>query len=69
LKLKKAGVNDFLWDTLCKFQNEKMFESYQLVGGTALSLQIEHHKLSVDDLKKTLDFEVNNYWKKILDNK
>lgn len=47
MKLKKAGVSDYLWDILCKFQNEKMFESYYLVGGTALSLQIEH-RISTD---------------------
>jgi hypothetical protein len=47
LKLKKAGVSDFLWETLCKFQNEKIFVSYNLVGGTALSLQIEH-RISTD---------------------
>ena len=47
LKLKKAGVNDFLWETLCKFQNERLFDSYNLAGGTALSLQIEH-RISTD---------------------
>jgi hypothetical protein len=47
LKLKRAGISDFLWETLCKFQNEKIFESYNLVGGTALSLQIEH-RISTD---------------------
>jgi len=47
LKLKKAGVNKYLWETLCKIQNEKMFDSYYLVGGTALSLQIEH-RISTD---------------------
>jgi len=47
LKLKKSGVSDYLLDILCKFQNEKMFESYNLAGGTALSLQIEH-RISTD---------------------
>ena len=47
MKLKRAGISDFLWETLCKFQNEKIFESYNLVGGTALSLQIEH-RISTD---------------------
>ena len=47
MKLKRAGISDFLWETLCKFQNEKIFESYNLVGGTSLSLQIEH-RISTD---------------------
>ena len=47
MKLKKAGINDFLWDTLCIVQNEKLFDSYYLVGGTALSLLIEH-RISTD---------------------
>jgi len=47
LKLKKGGVNDFLWEILCKYQNEKIFASYYLVGGTALSLLIEH-RISTD---------------------
>jgi hypothetical protein len=41
------GINDYLWETLCKFQNEKAFDSYNLVGGTALSLQLEH-RISTD---------------------
>jgi len=68
LKLKKAGINKFLWETLCKFQNEKMFDSYNLVGGTALSLQIEH-RISVDiDLftqEKINKDEILNFAKKI----
>jgi len=47
LNLKKAGISDCLWETLCILQNEKVFESYNLVGGTALSLQIEH-RISTD---------------------
>jgi len=42
LKLHKQGISQFLWDTLCRFQNEKLFANYYLVGGTALSLQIGH---------------------------
>ena len=42
MTLHKEGVSDFLWDTLCKFQNEKLFDNYYLVGGTALSLQMGH---------------------------
>jgi len=68
LKLKKAGINEFLWETLCKFQNEKLFASYNLVGGTALSLQIEH-RISTDiDLftkEKLNNEEILNFAKKI----
>ena len=68
MKLKKAGINDFLWDTLCKFQNEKLFDSYNLVGGTALSLLIEH-RISTDiDLfteEKLNKEEIFNFAKKI----
>jgi len=68
LKLKKAGINDFLWETLCKFQNEKLFDSYNLVGGTALSLLIEH-RISTDiDLfteEKLNKEEIFNFAKKI----
>ncbi|MCL2138029.1 MAG: nucleotidyl transferase AbiEii/AbiGii toxin family protein [Treponema sp.] len=68
MKLKKAGINDFLWETLCKFQNEKLFDSYNLVGGTALSLLIEH-RISTDiDLfteEKLNKEEIFNFAKKI----
>ena len=42
MKLHKQGLSQFLWDTLCRFQNEKLFANYYLVGGTALSLQMGH---------------------------
>ena len=68
MKLKKGGVKDYLWQTLCKYQNEKIFDSYYLVGGTALSLLIEH-RISTDidlftkeDLNKE---EIFNFSKKI----
>jgi hypothetical protein len=68
LKLKKLGINKFLWETLCKFQNEKMFDTYNLVGGTALSLQIGH-RISTDiDLftnKKLDKDEIFSFAKKI----
>ena len=42
MKLHKRGISEFLWNTLCRFQNDKLFANYYLVGGTALSLQIGH---------------------------
>ena len=47
MKLKKEGINEFLWEKLCIFQNEKLFYTFNLVGGTALSLQIGH-RISTD---------------------
>ena len=47
MKLYKEGISGFLWDTLCEFQEEKLFKNYYLVGGTALSLQMGH-RLSDD---------------------
>jgi hypothetical protein len=68
LKLERFGINNFLWETLCKFQNEKMFNSYNLVGGTALSLQIGH-RISTDiDLfteEKLNKDEIFNFAKRI----
>ena len=68
MKLKKAGINEFLWETLCKFQNDKLFDSYNLAGGTALSLQIGH-RISTDiDLfteEKLNKEEIFNFAKKI----
>jgi hypothetical protein len=42
LNIHKKGINDFLWETLLKFQNESLFKDFHLVGGTALTLQIGH---------------------------
>jgi hypothetical protein len=56
---------------LCKFQNEKIFNSYNLVGGTALSLQIEH-RISTDiDLftKEKLNKEEILYFAKKINKK
>jgi len=47
LKLNKEGINNFLWEKLCIFHNEKLFDKFYLVGGTALSLQIGH-RISTD---------------------
>ena len=38
----KEGVSDYLWNILCKIQNNSLFSDYNLVGGTALSLHIGH---------------------------
>ena len=40
-------VNDFLKSTLITLMESSVFESFRLVGGTALSLQLGH-RLSVD---------------------
>jgi len=68
LKLKKEGIHNFLWEKLCIFQNEKLFDTFNLVGGTALSLQIGH-RISVDiDLftdKKFDKEEILSFLKKI----
>jgi len=50
LKLFKEGINNFLWEKLCIFHNEKLFDTFYLVGGTALSLQIGHRKSADIDL-------------------
>jgi len=47
LKLKRLGISEYLWEILCNIQNEKRFESYNLAGGTALGLQLEH-RVSTD---------------------
>lgn len=68
MTLKKAGIRNNLWEVLCKFQNEGLFKSFYLVGGTALSLLIEH-RISIDiDLftKEELNKEeIFNFAKKI----
>lgn len=69
MKLKRFGINNFLWDTLCKFQSENLFDSFYLAGGTALSLQIGH-RISTDiDLftKEELDKEKIFYFAKKID--
>ena len=40
--LQKDAVRKSLWDLLKYLQNSTVFESYFLVGGTALSLQLGH---------------------------
>jgi len=68
LKLKKEGINKYLWEILCIFQNEKIFDTFNLVGGTALSLQIGH-RISTDiDLfteEKLNKEEILNFVRKI----
>jgi len=73
LKLKKKGIDNTLWDSLCKIQNDKIFNEYYLVGGTALSLLIEHRISEDIDLftnteinkDEILDFLQNNIDKNI----
>ena len=56
--LHKDGINNFLWDTLMRFQNDPFFKNYHLAGGTAFSLQIGHRisedidLFTKDDLQK-----------------
>ena len=67
MNLHKEGINGFLWETLCKLQNNQLLRSYNLAGGTALSLQIGHRISDDIDLfgkdeiskEKNLDF-INN---------
>jgi hypothetical protein len=47
LKLHRVGITDELWEVLQKFQGDVLFKDFNLVGGTALSLQIGH-RLSKD---------------------
>jgi len=42
LNIYKKGINDFLWETLLKYQNEPFYKNFHLAGGTALTLQIGH---------------------------
>jgi len=68
LNIFKKGINDFLWETLIKYQNEPFYKDFHLVGGTALSLQIGHRISDDIDLftTETLKKEkIFNYAKKI----
>jgi hypothetical protein len=69
LKLQRVGITDELWEALQKFQGDVLFKDFNLVGGTALSLQIGH-RLSKDidlftpkelDSAKILNFIENNF--------
>ena len=42
MNIYKKGINDFLWETLLKYQNEPFYKNFHLAGGTALTLQIGH---------------------------
>jgi len=57
--LYKETVTKELWDLLQKLMKEEMLRDFNLMGGTALSLQIGH-RLSIDiDLFTTKDFDVH----------
>jgi hypothetical protein len=69
LKLHRVGITDELWEALQKFQGDVLFKDFNLVGGTALSLQIGH-RLSKDidlftpkelDSAKILNFIENSF--------
>ena len=78
MKIYKQGVTNFLWDTLELMQNNSLFDDYNLVGDTALSLQIGHRISDDIDLftekdmprEKILDFVKRNITEnvKILNN-
>jgi hypothetical protein len=55
--LNKSGVLPLLWKSLCDMQKNPLFDSYYLVGGTALSLQIGH-RMS-DDIDLFTKEEIN----------
>ncbi len=42
MKLHLNTVTQFLWDALQKLMKLKEFDSFRLVGGTSLSLQLGH---------------------------
>jgi hypothetical protein len=57
--LHKETVSCEMWELLQKLMKDEMLKDFNLVGGTALSLQIGH-RLSIDiDLFTTKDFDVN----------
>jgi hypothetical protein len=71
LKLDKSGVLPFLWESLCGMQKDPLFDSFYLVGGTALSLQIGHRISDDIDLftKEKLDREaILDYTKRNISN-
>lgn len=47
IKIHKETVTDLLWDQLEILMRMKILDSFRLVGGTALSLQIGH-RISID---------------------
>jgi len=42
LKLETLGIKEYLLNTLNIIKNDKLFDDFYLVGGTALSLQLGH---------------------------
>lgn len=47
MKLKTSGISKYLMETLKTLQEYPLFDDYNLVGGTALSLQLGH-RISID---------------------
>ncbi len=47
MKLHLNTVSDLLWDSLNKLMSLKEFDSFRMVGGTSLSLQLGHRE-SID---------------------
>ena len=42
MKLETLGIKEYLLNTLNIIKNDKLFDDFYLVGGTALSLQLGH---------------------------
>lgn len=63
MKLYLNTVSDLLWEALQKLMNSKKFESFRIVGGTSLSLEIGHREsvdidLFTDAEYSSLDFSI-----------
>ena len=67
--LQKKSVGKSLWNLLIELQSSAVFKNYFLVGGTALSLQLEHRMSDDIDLftrqainkEEIFDFLNKNY--------
>jgi len=67
LKLKTEGINEYLLKTLKKIQRDELFNDFNLVGGTALSLHIGHRISDDIDLftdkkfnRETIEYFIKN---------
>ncbi|MDR0876602.1 MAG: nucleotidyl transferase AbiEii/AbiGii toxin family protein, partial [Treponema sp.] len=54
--LRKESVEKPLWDILINLNKNNIFKNYNLVGGTALSLQIGHRMSDDIDLFTAKEF-------------
>lgn len=67
MKLKTEGINEYLLKTLKKIQRDELFNDFNLVGGTALSLHIGHRISDDIDLftdkkfnRETIEYFIKN---------